>query len=222
MPEEQNIAKPWMLAPTPDELQELPGLTVQSFVAAARSFKRRTGIGADAVHPRAFASLSEEGTKAVVHILQLIEQSGVWPQRLSHVYYFLIPKLGGGLRPIGLLPSLVRIWERMRRPIVSAWMQRQARSYDWAAVGKTAEDAAWQQLARAEGVDCTQDEPNATAVTTVLLDMVKCLEKVRLIHVWRWGKYWGVPAGLLKLLLQVFLSRKQSSSTARIPSQCTQ
>ena len=144
----------------------------------------------------------------MVHMLQLIEQSGVWPQRLSHVYYFLIPKLGGGLRPIGLLPSLVRIWERMRRPIVSAWMQRQARNYDWAAVGKTAEDAAWQQLVRAEGVDCMQDEPNATAVTTVLLDMVKCFEKVRLIHVWRWGKYWGVPVGLLKLLLQVFSFQK--------------
>ena len=87
-------------------------------------------------------------------------------------------------------------------------MQRQARNYDWAAVGKTAEGAAWQQLVRSEGVDCTQDEPNATAVTTVLLDMVKCFEKVRLIHVWRWGKYWGVPVGLLKLLLQVFSFQK--------------
>ena len=120
------------------------------------------------------------------------------------MWYFLIPKLGGGLRPIGLLPSVVRLWERLRRPMITNWMQQQSRRYDWAAVGKTAEAAAWHQLVMSEGVDATCDDPSALAVTTVLLDLVKCSEKVQLMHVWRWGLYWGVPSGLLKLILQVF------------------
>ena len=76
--------------------------------------------------------------------------------------------------------------------------------YDWAALGKTAETAVWQQLVLSEGVDTKQDNPTTEAVATVLLDMVKCFEKVKLMHVWRWGRYWGVPVGLLKLILQVF------------------
>ena len=38
----------------------------------------------------------------------------------------------------------------------------------------------------------------------MLLDLVKCFEKVRLEHVWKWGCYWGVPRRLLRVILSVF------------------
>jgi len=195
---------PWFQAPTAEELAELPELTAEDLRGVGRGFKQRTGIGADALQPCSFALLSEEGRIAFLRMFSLIESTGMWPRRLSHVWYFLIPKPGGGLRPIGLLPSTVRIWERLRRPVMHQWMQSQARDYDWAAVGKTAEAATWHQLVLSEGVDVSTDSWDAPAVATVLLDLVKCFEKVQLDHVWRWGCYWGVPRALLRLILQVF------------------
>ena len=93
---------------------------------------------------------------------------------------------------------------KLRKPIITEWMQNQNRAYDWAAVGKTAETAAWQQLVLAEGVNKEQDKPSTPAVAMVLLDLVKCFEKVKLIHVWTWGNYWKVPSALLKSILRVF------------------
>ena len=55
--------------------------------------------------------------------------------------------------------------------------QRQARHYDWAAVGKTAEPVAWHQLVMAEGLDANSDEPRSQAIATALLDLVKFFEK---------------------------------------------
>ena len=43
--------------------------------------------------------------------------------------------------------------------------------------------------------------PESQAVATVLLDLVKCFEKVQLCHVWRWGMRWGFPPRVLRLML---------------------
>ena len=43
----------------------------------------------------------------------------------------------------------------------------------------------------------------------MLLDLIKCFEKVRLIHVWTWGCYWGVPKRLLRVILSVFAFQRR-------------
>ena len=55
----------------------------------------------------------------------------------------LTPKPSGGQRPIAVLATVVRIWERTRKPIVRQWAARNHKDYDWAARGRSAELAVW-------------------------------------------------------------------------------
>ena len=85
---------------------------------AARTFKRRTGLGCDSIHPRTFGWLTDSALAGVASLLESVEQLGFWPQAIAHILIAQIPKAGGGKRPIGLLPGVVRLWERVRTPIV--------------------------------------------------------------------------------------------------------
>ena len=62
----------------------------------------------------------------------------------------LLPKPDGGLRPIGLCPSLVRVWMAVRMPVAQAWQAAHARPYFYPGTAKGADVATWKQAARAE------------------------------------------------------------------------
>ena len=113
----------------------------QDVLAAARCFKVRTGRGHDDHHPRWYALLSEECRQEVETFLNRLEEIGCWPEQLRHTLIKLIPKPKGGKRPVGLLTALVRLWERMR---IREERQRKTtafRDYNWAARGRSAQDA---------------------------------------------------------------------------------
>ena len=44
----------------------------------------------------------------------------------------------------------MRIWERVRKPIVAQWRTSVERSYNWAAKGRSPEAAVWRQALKAE------------------------------------------------------------------------
>ena len=98
------------------------------------------------------------------------------------------------------MPSIVRVWERVRKPILDQCMISQTRPYDWACRGRSAETAAWQHLVLEE----RQDDKPGMGRAMALHDMTKCFEQVRLWHVWRWGCHWGFPRALLRIILLVF------------------
>ena len=75
-----------------------------------------------------------------------------------------------------------------------------ARSYDWAAEGRSSIEAVWWQLLRAEAVD-EGDGPEVEGMITILVDVVKCFDRVQLQHVWKWGVAHGMPKRLLRLVL---------------------
>ena len=77
----------------------------------------------------------------VFTVLHAVEEQLAWPEQASTLFMCLIPKAGGGVRPIGLYPALVRIWERVRAPLMRAWYLQAARAYDWACVGGSADKA---------------------------------------------------------------------------------
>ena len=58
--------------------------------------------------------LSDIDKRTILDFIQLIESSLRWPSHQQRVLYFLILKLNGKDRLIGLLPSLIRIWEILR------------------------------------------------------------------------------------------------------------
>ena len=82
--------------------------------------------------------------------LNSLEELGVWPKQLQATLIALIPKPKGGKRPIGLQTSLVRLWERTRVMEVRAWREKKIREYNWAAKGRSAQDAVWKQSGMAE------------------------------------------------------------------------
>ena len=129
-------------------------------------------------------------------LLNDVERTRTWLAPIQTLIYFLVPKTPTGERPIGLMPSIVREWERMRKPILDQLMISQNRPYDRACKGRSLEMAAWQHLAPGRRAGRKTRRGRATA----LLDMTRCFEQVRLWHVWRWG----FPRALLRIILVVF------------------
>merc|ERR1711867_383984 len=56
----------------------------------------------------------------------------------------LIPKPTGGLRPIGLFPTLVRLWGKTRQPTIRAWLASSITDASMnMARGRRVGDASW-------------------------------------------------------------------------------
>ena len=56
----------------------------------------------------------------------------------------LLPKSSGGFRPIGLFPTIIRIWMRARLVTVRAWESANAMPSIFGGAGMGAQKAAWQ------------------------------------------------------------------------------
>ena len=82
--------------------------------AATRTFPPGTGIGADGIAPRAIGRLSDEVLLDLCVLYAAIELCGSWPDLVNLVLIVLLPKPDGGLRPIGLFPTFIRVWMRAR------------------------------------------------------------------------------------------------------------
>ena len=109
---------------------KLPEITPDDLVQVAPTYKRRTGLGADSIHPRWIGWLSHPVLAGLAMLLNFLERIGLWPVQVMIILIAQIPKGDGGRRPIGLLPQLVRIWERIRKPIVANWRTTVQRSYN--------------------------------------------------------------------------------------------
>ena len=119
------------ITPWPAEFatEPLPPITVQIARQAAATFPSGTGLGWDKLHPRAIARCSDAAVLALVRILLAAELLGRWPELVGVVIACLLPKPDGGRRPIGLLPSVVRLWMRIRLDVARAWQRQHERPY---------------------------------------------------------------------------------------------
>ena len=109
----------------------------------------------------------------------------------------------GGYRLVWIEASHIRIWERARVKDIKRWYAKAARAYDWACAGCSAEKAVFIQLLETEALTGNEG-PEEEARLTILLDLVKCFDKVRSVHLWRWGLAHGMPKKLLRLVLRTF------------------
>ena len=85
------------------------------------SFPPNTGLGADDLAPRAITRLSSQALRALIKLFLTFEASGNWCQATNLVLIVLLPKADGGRRPIGLFPTGIRIWMRVRIAMARQW-----------------------------------------------------------------------------------------------------
>jgi len=195
----QPRQRPWETS----EVEPMPAITAEQVQIAGRSFKEHTGVGADLVHPRLYGHLTPQGCQAVANLLNDVERLRRWPKHQQCLLYFLSLKPNGKDRPIGLLPSLIRLWEAVRVPIMQDWLRQYPRAWDCCAAGNTCEGAVWETLLAHEA-DGIVDKPHQVVTATLIIDLVKAFERAQLQHVWEWGMYYNFPKALLAMILTYF------------------
>jgi len=114
------------------------------------TFPVGAGLGWDGIHPRAICRLSKSTLEWLVEVLHHCEATGEWPEAIDVVVIALLPKSDGGLRPIGLMPFLVRLWTRARKAVSMKWERENRHPFLYVDKGMGADIAAWKQAARAE------------------------------------------------------------------------
>ena len=112
----------------------LPRITPSQLRSAALAFCPRTGVGGDHLHPRWFGHLSDVSLERVCCLYATFEALGTVPSSLWNML-LLYEKAQGGFRPIGLLPTIIRLWEYCRKPYLWDWEKENQRGYNWAAPG---------------------------------------------------------------------------------------
>ena len=81
--------------------EELPPLTPEDLRAAARTFSATSGLRVDSFSSKALARLPYELLQELADLLHAAENAGTWSDAMALVMLVLLPKDGGGHRPIG-------------------------------------------------------------------------------------------------------------------------
>ena len=180
-------------------LEDLEPLLPEALRAAAESFPAGTGLGVDHIPPRAIARLSNEALQALCDILMHMERSGDWDNSLRLVLIVLLAKDDGGFRPIGLFPTIIRIWMRARMTQVRAWEAAHHTDELYGGKGMGAQRAAWVEAFRSEAAVLQQEEQ-----AQALLDLTKAFELVDHQKLLDAAKRRGFPLAILRMSLAAY------------------
>ena len=205
---------PWREIRPDDEGDPLPRLGQVQLRVAARSFNITTSTGVDALAPAHYSWLSDALLDQLGLLFESIEACGRWPSQVRLAMVHLIPKASGGRRPIGLLASLVRLWERARKIEVEKWRSSCRREYNWMCRGKGSERSAWAQSIYDEAAVAS-----GRTTASVMLDLVKAFEQVVLGQVWRCGAKLDFPKRLLTLALEACAFTRRLSYKGAVSSE---
>ena len=180
-------------------MQALQELLPNAVEMAASSFPIGTGLGADNISPRAVTRLSAGAMIALATLLMAFEGLGSWCDALDLVLIVLLPKQDGGLRPIGLFPTIIRIWFRARIGLARAWEQSHHLPGIFGGVGSSAQHAAWQAAFVAESAALSgRDHIQG------LLDLVKAFETVPHWVLVKAARASGYPIVIIRLSLAAY------------------
>ena len=178
---------------------KVPAITKEGLREAAKTFSVRTGIGEDWFRPRVILVLSDSVLDRYAMVLNRAEIIGEWPSLVANSLVHLIPKPTGGMRPIGLMATLVRLFERVWRLDIQRWRAACGDPSNYMIGGKSAADAVWVQSVRDEA-----SKELGTVSASVLLDLIKAFECVRLDVVWAAALKTGFPMAVLRLALRAY------------------
>ncbi|MCP4241488.1 MAG: hypothetical protein GY772_13085, partial [bacterium] len=105
----------------------LPPLSGEALRGIVRRVPVKKASGPDQWAFRELRLLPTQAFDLLALFLALVERSGTWPNGLTGALVSLIPKPGAtdatGLRPIGLMPVVYRVWAVARQDHVRRWLR---------------------------------------------------------------------------------------------------
>ena len=91
----------------------LPPLLPSQLMEASAAFRTAT-CALGGIHPKHISLLSPSAIAVLATLLEVAEAVGILPDQLANILIVLLPKVTGGLRPIGWLQSVFRVWSKAR------------------------------------------------------------------------------------------------------------
>ena len=163
-----------LLAACNDSELELPKFPIRHLRNVLRSAKTRTGLGVDLWLTKLWADLPDDAIKVLLSLIYLVQQ-GVMPMQLLVVLVSLMPKSGGGERPIALTAMLYRLVMRLNKSHITDWDEAKAGFWDTAIRGSSCLRAA---LARALQMEVATTQGFAAA--GILWDIAAFYDSIRI------------------------------------------
>ena len=183
--------------------ERLPALALLAARCAIATFPAGTGVGDDNIGPRALGRLGDDALLALLRIFAACEALGSWGTAAFHVLIVLLPKPDGGLRPIGLFPTIIRVWMRMRSSVARAWESANALPQLYGGAGMGAQRAAWVAAFQAE-----KAQADGLEHVAALLDLVKAFERVPHDRLVEFATRRGYSLIVLRLSLATYRLRR--------------
>jgi len=105
--------------------QELPGMGVKDLQRGVARMSENGAAGLDGWSPRDLKRLPLEILELLLHVYDLVEWKGVWPETMCWAGISLIPKGEGGkpldMRPITVTSAIYRLWAGVRVRQSAEW-----------------------------------------------------------------------------------------------------
>lgn len=189
----------------PDTIElHLPKLTVAMFRETLNRMKSNSACGPDGWRVGELKQLPDELIARLVELLDIVEETGIWPNALTHGLVTLVTKGEGSrpedLRPISVMSVVYRAWASTRLRDVISWQEKWIQECQHGfRTGHGPEDVWWKlavQVGRAllEGSD----------LAGISLDYSKCFDRISITIVLRLAERIGMDARLLKAIKGMF------------------
>ena len=183
-----------------DSEVELPKYPLRHLRNVLRSAKSRTGLGVDLWITKLWADLPDDALKILLSLIYLVQQ-GVMPMQLLVVLVSLMPKSGGGERPIALTAMLYRLVMRLNKSHITEWDEAKAGFWDTALRGSSCLRAA---LAIALQMEVATTQGFAAA--GILWEISSFFDSIRIHELIRIALGMYFPPWILSLSMQVHTS----------------
>ena len=122
---------------------KLPRPTLSEVRKAIRSFPIFTAVGHDEWEPWSWRHLADGVIESLIDIGLAMENMMAHPRQCKRNILKLLCEPAGGYRTTGILPTLLRMWCRIRREFIRCWQITNARDYFWGDAGRGSKKAVW-------------------------------------------------------------------------------
>ena len=127
----------------------------------------------DGVHPRQLAELPDRSLEYLAELFQTWEMHGQAILPNPTLMVRMLPKPTRGFRPIGLFPTLIRVWGKLTQLLKEWTRENEPDAAINMAAGRSTGDATWRHKMLAE-----QDKKEGRHKAEALWDVQKCFEHV--------------------------------------------